>query len=97
MKNGIVSSIIGVRIECPECGGGCINESGSFAIEEGDDTVTCETCGKVYAVPLHAFQVRRRACAQRSKNTNNSNSERHIQPTDAALSNNCLKERVGSV
>ncbi len=84
MKNGIVASIIGVIIECPDCGGNCINAQGSFAIEAGDNIVTCENCGKEYAVPSYAFQVRKRACAQWSKNTNTSNSEGHIQSTDTA-------------
>jgi hypothetical protein len=84
MKNGIVARIIGVIIECPECGGSCINGQGSFAIEEGDNRVTCETCGKEYTVPLYAFQVRKRASAQRSKNTPPSNSEEYVQSTDMA-------------
>lgn len=61
MKQGIVSRIVAISVTCPECGGSCENEQGSFAIEEGDRTVTCETCGKACAIPSHAFQARQRA------------------------------------
>lgn len=64
-KQGIVTSIQVVTVQCPDCGGVCENEGGSTMIEDGDRVVTCTDCRGQYIVPATAFKLR--SSTRRSK------------------------------
>jgi hypothetical protein len=57
-KQGIVTQIMVITIQCPDCKGVCQNESGSTMIEPENEVVTCLNCHGKYAVPARAFQIR---------------------------------------
>jgi predicted RNA-binding Zn-ribbon protein involved in translation (DUF1610 family) len=57
-KQGIVTRIEAVVIQCPDCGSVCENQRGSTMIENGDEIVTCTSCQRDYTVPSSAFKVR---------------------------------------
>ena len=46
-----------VSLTCP-CGGVCINDRGSYMLEEHDLTATCEGCGEKFPLLKKYFQVK---------------------------------------
>lgn len=60
IKQKIQKPIISVQVinmTCA-CGGGCVNEQGSYMIEHADVIVKCEECGEKYSVPAKPFTKR---------------------------------------
>lgn len=59
MRQGKVTVILAVQINCPYCGGICDElERGSSMILEEHKVVECEDCNERCEVPANAFMVR---------------------------------------
>jgi hypothetical protein len=57
-KQALVFRIEAIAVACSDCGGTCENAQGSTMIEDGDNIVSCLSCGGRYAVPASAFKVK---------------------------------------
>ena len=54
-KTATITDAMALTILCEECNEHCVDEYESTMITPDSKTVTCKSCGTVYAIPPNAF------------------------------------------